>query len=615
MEFFQQLKQRRLFRIVIAYLAGGWVALQVMDQVTGHGILPGFAYDLTLIWYVAGMPIALVVGWYHGEKGVQRVVRREMVLLVLFLAGGVVASVPVVSREMRRRMRLAAASETKLDLRRVAVLYFEDRSPRDSLRYLADGFTGALIDRLSAVPELHVVSRNGVRPYRDHEVSPDSVARALEAGTLVRGSVDEEGGRIRVSVSLIDGGSGAEFQHTGFSRPADELLAARDDLADRTARLLRRWLGEEVELRHTRDETRSVTAWALYQRGERALEDAEEAIAARRRTALSALDRADSLAARSALVDSTWPRPPVLRARIAYRHALEVALGGDREGAVAWIRTGLEQADRALDLDRNDAQALRWRGSLEYLHNLLHVESDPDREAALLTSAQTDLQRATDLDPNLAGAYAMLSHLYATRDDAASQLLAARRAYEADAYLRNADKVVQTIFEGSYNLRQFAEAGRWCDLGRKRFPDEVTFTTCQLYIMDTPAGEPNPPRAWRLAARVDSLAPRSDAGFDSLQAELLAGGVLARAGFPDSARRVLTRALRRATPEVDEDRQLHLLGGYLSTLAGDTAEALSEIRLWSAVHPGKTVEAGWWFEGLRGDPRFERIVAQAAGSP
>src|SRR6266705_5103944 len=82
-----------------------------------------------------------------------------------------------------------------LDPRHLAVLYFEDLSAGKKLGYVADGLTEALIDALSQVPALTIISKNGVASYRTPEVAPDSVARALSVGTLVRGDVEETGNR------------------------------------------------------------------------------------------------------------------------------------------------------------------------------------------------------------------------------------------------------------------------------------------------------------------------------------------------------------------------------------------------------------------------------------
>src|SRR6266480_5128962 len=88
------------------------------------------------------------------------------------------------------RHRGGGAGAGALALNRVAVLYFNDASRDSSLRYLADGFTESLIDQLSAIRALDVISRNGVAPFRGRDVPRDSIARALEAGTLVEGEVE-----------------------------------------------------------------------------------------------------------------------------------------------------------------------------------------------------------------------------------------------------------------------------------------------------------------------------------------------------------------------------------------------------------------------------------------
>src|SRR5258705_2400392 len=118
-----------------------------------------------------------------------------------------------------------------LDPHRVAVLYFADASPDSSLGYLADGLTEALIGDLGQVRTLDVVSRSGVAPFRGREVARDSVARALDAGTIVEGDVASAGRRGRGTVRLVDGESGADIRRQSFDLPAGDQLTIRDSLA------------------------------------------------------------------------------------------------------------------------------------------------------------------------------------------------------------------------------------------------------------------------------------------------------------------------------------------------------------------------------------------------
>src|SRR5688572_32848497 len=80
-------------------------------------------------------------------------------------------------------------------------MYFDSRGG-DSLQFLADGLTEALISQLSQVEPLTVISRNGVAQLRGAE--PDSVARTLNVGTLVQGKVEQAGNMLRLTVAMLD---------------------------------------------------------------------------------------------------------------------------------------------------------------------------------------------------------------------------------------------------------------------------------------------------------------------------------------------------------------------------------------------------------------------------
>jgi hypothetical protein len=192
--------------------------------------------------------------------------------------------------------------------------------------------------------------------------------------------------------------------------------------------------------------------------------------------------------------------------------------------------------------------------------------------------------------------------------DLPAAVLAARRAYEEDAYLENADAVVWRLVTSSYNLEQFTEMQRWCDVGRRRFPDHYRFVSCQLQLMTTPAVAPDVPSAWSLLARLDSLLPPYQADFERLRGELAIGGALARAGLPDSARTVLDRVHNALSPAVDPERELYRMEAYIRTFLGDYDRALDLLRLDAALHPGGGYDEHWWWRELRSHPRWREAV-------
>jgi TolB-like protein len=143
-----------------------------------------------------------------------------------------------------------------MELRRIAVRYFDDLSGDGAYGHLAEGLTEDLIDRLSRIRTLHVVSGNGVAPFRgSNDVGADSVARAVQAGTVVHGSLDVAGERMGISFRLLDGESGAEIRRASLEGAFPELLTLQEELARQVAVSLEEWLGEAVELRRREDES------------------------------------------------------------------------------------------------------------------------------------------------------------------------------------------------------------------------------------------------------------------------------------------------------------------------------------------------------------------------
>jgi hypothetical protein len=195
------------------------------------------------------------------------------------------------------------------------------------------------------------------------------------------------------------------------------------------------------------------------------------------------------------------------------------------------------------------------------------------------------------------------------RLDPTDAKLAARRAYEEDAYLSNADLVLWRLFATSYDLEQFPEGKQWCEVGGTRFPTEARFAECVLRLMATPAITPDIPRMWRL---VDSLVVRAPAGerdFRRPEGQVLAAAALAKAGLADSARHILRRT--SASVEADPTRDVTLDAAFAWTVVGDKDEAARTLKVWLAANPrqGSAInsDSDWRFRSLRQDPKYQTL--------
>jgi tetratricopeptide (TPR) repeat protein len=277
----------------------------------------------------------------------------------------------------------------------------------------------------------------------------------------------------------------------------------------------------------------------------------------------------------------------------------------------AFIEQGLSHAGRALAMTPRDAWALEQRGTLK-MFEAVAMSPSPDELPRLMTEARADLEAAVREDPSLATAYASLSFLFTGAGDNVQSVLSARRALEEDAYLRGADRIYDRLVYAQYELEQFRDAATWCDEGRRRFPDNYRFAECELWLMAAPPGEPDVDDAWRLLARLDSLAPESLRAFKRGVGQVMVAGVLRKAALPDSANAVFGRVDHGES--VDPQRQLRVYEAAIRATTGDRDGAVEALRRWVAATPGGTLgptgELHWWWRDLRTMPEFQQFVSR-----
>ncbi len=611
MKLLENLRERRLAQFLGAYAAGSWLVLEAVDQFVGRGLLPDVIYPLTLTLILCGIPVAIITSWFHGAKGSQQMPPLEKWLLTAVAALALITSGFVV-RSHRAAARAAVAPLEALapteDPRRVAVLYFEDRSPSGEAGFLSAGLTEALIDELSAVEALHVVSRNGVALFRGETVAPDSIARALEVGTLVEGTVTESESLIRVNVSLVSASTGEQFASSRLERPRAELFELQEDIASEVALFLREELGEEIELIERHAGTDNVDAWVLLQQADESAEEAnrlaglDDAEAAVRR-----LLEADSLLAGAEELAPDWVTPTTQRGWLAYRQS---RLGGFDRSHSDLIETGMGHAERAVQLAPRDPDALELRATLHYWRYLLNLVSTPGEAEVLFAEAEADFRASVASNPEQASAWGSLSHLLLNKGQTAEAKLAAQRSYEGDPYLRNANVTLWRLFFSSLDLEDAVEARKWCDVGRRRFAEDHRFRECQVWLYSLKNQQPNIEHAWGLCAEWVALSPPGVREHDEKKCQVLIGMALVRAGLPDSARSVLERA--RVGADIDPVRELSWFEAIARSWLGDTDEALDLLATYLAANPGQresfATDRTWWLAELRADPRYQSLV-------
>ena len=194
---FQRLRERKLVQWVLAYLAASFVVFQLLDALAVPLGLAVATQRTILALVVAGFAATLVIAWYHGEIGRQRVSGPELLILAtLFALAGL--ALALLGGEGNRSEAGATTSDSLeerdyaqalRELPGIGVLPFANRSALSEDQYFTDGFHDEILTRLQRIPGLRVVSRTSVEAYRDSPQPVREIARQLEVDYLLEGGV------------------------------------------------------------------------------------------------------------------------------------------------------------------------------------------------------------------------------------------------------------------------------------------------------------------------------------------------------------------------------------------------------------------------------------------
>jgi adenylate cyclase len=113
----------------------------------------------------------------------------------------------------------------------VAVLPFENLSAAEE-SYFTDGITEDIITALSRFGSLLVIARASSFAYRDRDVLDQQIGEELAAEFIVRGSVRREGPRVRLSVQLLEAGTGKHLWAQRFDREVEDVFLVQDEVTE-----------------------------------------------------------------------------------------------------------------------------------------------------------------------------------------------------------------------------------------------------------------------------------------------------------------------------------------------------------------------------------------------
>jgi serine/threonine-protein kinase len=334
----------------------------------------------------------------------------------------------------------------------VAVMPFVNASNDPNTEYLSDGLTESLINSLSQIPNLAVMSRSSVFHYKGRDVDPQAAARDLKVEGVITGRVVQRGDQLVISAELIDARTNHNLWGDQYDRKLSDVLAIQQDITRAISSKLRERLSGETKKQVAKGGTNDPEAYQLYLKGryywekrtqeslEKAKDYFNQAIEKDPKYAMAYVGLADYyvVAPDYEPVRNSETAPKAIAAAkkalaiddtLAEAHTAVASASED-----LWDWAGTEREfKRALELNPNYANAYNWYGHFlsvvarhdEAIAQLERaVELDPlnlkyndslgqmYHDARRYDPAIDQLKKTIEIDPNFAPAYGDLSITY-----------------------------------------------------------------------------------------------------------------------------------------------------------------------------------------------------------
>jgi adenylate cyclase len=305
--------------------------------------------------------------------------------------------------------------------RRLAVLPLTNMSPDQSDEYLADGMTEEIISALSKIESVEVISRTSVMQYKKQAKQIREVARELDVGIVIEGSVRKAGDKLRVAIQMIDGDRDRHLWAETYDRKIEDVFAIQSDIARKVAESLQARMpgdGKHVE-------TRSVEAYTLYLRAMQLSHDNSE----------SSLREAVALFEKAVSKD-----PGFVRAYAGLAHA-QCGLAAGYEDFALSVEKAAVAAQKSHELGPDSAEAYL---ALAYVHTFL------DKFDLVVSEAE----KAIEINPNLSEAYSTLGWINSSMGKLDAGVMDLERAYRLDPMSFRPGSEVSPVFQLAGKERQ-----------------------------------------------------------------------------------------------------------------------------------------------------------------
>jgi adenylate cyclase len=271
--FFAELKRRNVYKVAIAYAVVAWLLMQIATQVFPFLEIPNWAIRLVIMLIVIGFPIALIIAWAFEltPEGLKRTEfadelpkkapRSHAWIYVVVIAGAISVSLFFLGRYT------SSKQSAELPAKSIAVLPFDNQNRDPDTEYLSDGIPESIINSLSQLPNLKVMSRNSVFHYKGKDMDAQAVAKELKVQAVLTGRMTQRGDGLSISVELINPQDNSQIWGQQYNRKFADVFAVQEEIAKEISDRLRLKLTGAERQQLAKRPTENIKAFQYYMQG------------------------------------------------------------------------------------------------------------------------------------------------------------------------------------------------------------------------------------------------------------------------------------------------------------------------------------------------------------
>ena len=277
MKIVEELKRRKVFRVLASYAVVVFVIMQLVEILFPIFNFPQWTQQFTVILLLLGFPVAAIFSWIFDKtpdgfiktgkiKSPKTIVKnitpfylqKRNIILLVGVMGGII---------LGRFGQNILPQPEKINDKSIAVLPFENLSKEGEDEYFADGMTEDILTELSKIKDLLVISRTTIMKYKGTKKTIKEIGKELGVANILEGSIRLSGNRVRITGQLINASNDQHLWAEKYDRDIEDIFSVQDEVANAIANALRIELSDEEARLISTTQTKSIEAYNYYIKG------------------------------------------------------------------------------------------------------------------------------------------------------------------------------------------------------------------------------------------------------------------------------------------------------------------------------------------------------------